>query len=97
MGYNDVIGFQGMTMHTETMNVSGMQCGGCSIKISLALKETDGIEDVQVSLASGKVTVRYDDGRISPSKLREIVTTTGFGVDGTAATNGHDPRPNCCG
>jgi copper chaperone len=86
-----------MTMRTETMNVTGMQCGGCPIKISLALKEADGIEDVQVSLASGEATVRYDDGRISPAKLREIVTATGFGVDGTAATNGHDPRPYCCG
>ncbi len=86
-----------MTMQTETMNVTGMRCGGCSNKISLALKETDGIDDVQVSLASGKVTVRYDDGRTSPAKLRGIVTATGFGVDGTAATNGHDPRPDCCG
>jgi copper chaperone CopZ len=84
-------------MQTETMNVTGMRCGGCSNKISLALKETDGIEDVQVSLASGEVTVRYDDGRISAAKLRGVVTTTGFGVGGTAATNGHDPRPDRCG
>jgi copper chaperone len=86
-----------MTMQTETMNVTGMQCGGCSNKISLALKEAVGIEDVQVSLASGEVTVRYDEGRTSPTKLREIVTATGFGVDGTAPTNGHDPRPDRCG
>jgi copper chaperone len=86
-----------MTMQTETMNVTGMQCGGCSTKISLALKEAAGIEDVQISLASGEVTVRYDDGRTSPARLRETVIATGFGVDATPATNGHDPRPNRCG
>jgi len=84
-------------MQTETMNITGMQCGGCSNKISLALRETDGIEDVQVSLASGKVTVRYDDERVRSAKLHGIVTATGFGIDETAATNGHDPRPDFCG
>lgn len=84
-------------MQTETMTVTGMLCGGCPIKLSRALKEVAGVEDVQISLASGEVTVRYDEGRISPPQLKEIVIRTGFGVDGIAATNGHDSRANYCG
>ncbi len=53
--------------------------------------------DVQISLASGDVSVRYDEAQTSPSALNEAVIRTGFGVDGIAATNGHDPRPNHCG
>jgi copper chaperone CopZ len=84
-------------MRTETMTVTGMQCGGCPTKISLALNEATGVTDVQVSLASGEVTVRYDEERTSPAQLKVVVIKTGFGVDGTAATSGHDPRPDCCG
>jgi copper chaperone len=84
-------------MQTETMNVTGMQCGGCATKISLALNRLTGVEDVQVSLASGEVTVRYDERLTSPPKLKDVVINSGFGVDGIDATNGHDPRPNYCG
>jgi copper chaperone CopZ len=84
-------------MQTEMMNVTGMMCGGCPLKLSLALNGADGIEDVQVSLASGEVTVRYDEKRTSPSHLRKVVLGAGFGVDGIAATHGHDSRPDHCG
>jgi len=84
-------------MQTDSMNVTGMQCGGCSTKISLALNALTGVEDVQVSLASGQVTVRYDEQRTSPQQLEAAVISSGFGVNGMSATNGHDPRPNACG
>ena len=84
-------------MQTTMMNVDGMQCGGCVNKLSVALNRVVGVDDVQISLASGETTVRYDENKTSPAKLKEVVIATGFGVDGVAATNGHDPRPNYCG
>jgi copper chaperone len=84
-------------MQTELMNVTGMKCGGCPIKLSLALSAMTGVGDVQVSLASGEVTVRYDEDHTSPPQLRAMVVSTGFGVGGVEATNGHDPRPDHCG
>lgn len=84
-------------MQTDSMNVTGMQCGGCSNEIALALNSTTGVEDVQVSLASGQVTVRDDEQRTSPHQLEATVISSGFGVNGMNATNGHDPRPNACG
>ena len=84
-------------MQTDMMNVTGMQCGGCPIKLSSALRQSIGVEDVQISLASGEVTIRYDDTRTSPSQLKEVIVRTGFGVDGIAATTGHDPTPDHSG
>jgi copper chaperone CopZ len=84
-------------MQTATMNVTGLKCGGCPIKLARALKEVVGVTDVQVSLASGELTVRYDESDTSPQNLHAVVVRTGFGLDGIAATNGHDPRPNYCG
>jgi copper chaperone len=84
-------------MQTDSMNVTGMQCGGCSTKISLALNALTGVEDVQVSLASGQVSVQYNEQRMSPQQLEAAVINSGFGVNGLNATNGHDPRPDACG
>jgi len=84
-------------MQTDSMNVTGMQCGGCSTKISLALNALTGVEDVQVSLASGQVSVQYNEQRMSPQQLEAAVINSGFGVNGLNATNGLDPRPDACG
>lgn len=84
-------------MQTDTMVVTGMICGGCPIKLSQALKDAAGVTDVDISLASGDVTVRYDEHLTSPARLQDVVIRTGFGTGGVAATNGHDPRPNYCG
>ncbi|MEO7206299.1 MAG: heavy-metal-associated domain-containing protein [Steroidobacteraceae bacterium] len=79
------------------MIVTGMVCGGCTNKLSRALNEVVGVEDVQVSLASGEVTVRFDERVTSPHRLSAAVVGTGFGVDGIPATNGHDPNPTHTG
>jgi copper chaperone CopZ len=63
----------------------------------LALRKSVGVEDVQISLASGEVTVRYNELRTLPSHLKDVIIRTGFGVDDIAATTGHDPKPDHCG
>jgi copper chaperone CopZ len=84
-------------MQTETILVTGMKCGGCPTKIALALNQMTSVTDVQVSLASCEVTARYEEGQTSLTELKAVVVKAGFGVDGIAATNGHDPRPDHCG
>ena len=84
-------------MQTETMTVTGRKRGGCPIKLSESLKDRTGVSDVQISLASGEVIVRYDESRTSSPQLKRTVVRCGFGIDSVAAINGHDPRPNCWG
>ncbi len=84
-------------MQTETMIVTGLKCGGCPIKLSLALNGVIGVADVQVSLASGEVIVRYDGRRASPLRLRAAVISTGFGVDGTPRLTGTMRGPIAAG
>ena len=84
-------------MQTDSFVVTGMQCGGCTIKLSLALRMLSGVDDVQISLASGEVTVVYQPTLVSPTQIQETVIRTGFGTAGIRATNGHDPRPDQCG
>lgn len=84
-------------MQTDSFFVTGMQCGGCTNKLSLALRTLSGVDDVQISLASGEVTIVYDPALVSPERIQEAVIRTGFGTAGIDATNGHDPRPDQCG
>lgn len=84
-------------MLTDSFFVTGMQCGGCTIKLSLALRTLRGVDDVQISLASGEVTVVYDPGLVTPHQIQAAVINTGFGTAGMDPTNGHGPRPDQCG
>jgi copper chaperone len=65
---------------TVTIKIEGMHCGGCTSSVTKALKATDGVEDVQVSLEKGEATVKFDDQKVTVAKLHEVITDTGFKV-----------------
>ena len=63
---------------TVTIKVEGMKCAKCSASVTKALKATDGVEDAQVSSEKGEAVIKYDDQKLSESKLREVINSTGF-------------------
>jgi len=66
-----------------------MQCGGCANKLSLALRTLNGVDDVQISLASGEVTIVYDPPS-SPGPDARDRHPNRIRAGGVDATNGHD-------
>jgi copper chaperone len=83
-------------MQTESMNVTGMTCGGCTGKVEKALKAIPGVKDVQVSLSAASATVQFDETLASTVQLASAVKAAGYGV---AAGNGAVGRPTkagCC-
>jgi copper chaperone CopZ len=48
---------KGIEMSEINLSVSGMTCGSCVKHVTNALKPLDGVEDVAVDLATGKVKV----------------------------------------
>jgi copper chaperone CopZ len=48
---------KGIEMSEINLSVSGMTCGSCVKHVTNALKPLDGVEDVSVDLATGKVKV----------------------------------------
>lgn len=44
----------------QTIKISGMMCDGCEDTVSKAIKEVDGVIDVQVSHTAGTAVVKYD-------------------------------------
>ena len=83
-------------MQTELLKVSGMTCGGCSSKITSALKAVFGVDDVNVSLSAGEAAVRYDERLTSPNQLKSAVKRAGYGVDAAKTTNGNQSKGGCC-
>ena len=63
---------------TVTIKVEGMKCAKCSASVSKALKATEGVEDAQVSSEKGEAVIKYDDQKLTESKLREVINSTGF-------------------
>lgn len=48
---------KGIEMSEINLSVSGMTCGSCVKHVTNAIKPLDGVEDVSVDLAAGKVKV----------------------------------------
>jgi len=84
-------------MQTEQLQVTGMTCGGCTGKVTQALKAIPGVGDVKVSLSAGEATVQYDERRTSPDQLKSAVKRAGYGVDALNATHSHQSKGGCCG
>lgn len=63
---------------TVKIRVEGMKCAKCSASVSKALKATEGVEDAQVSSDKGEAVVKYDDQKLTETKLREVINSTGF-------------------
>lgn len=60
--------------------VTGMTCASCVQAIETRLKETEGVGDAVVNLATEKAMVEYDPSKTSPAKLVKAIEDVGYGV-----------------
>ncbi|MEC0301912.1 copper chaperone CopZ [Terribacillus saccharophilus] len=63
-----------------TLQVNGMTCGHCEKAVKGALGELEGIQGVEVDLASGKVDVVYDDSLVTKNEMKEAIEEQGYDV-----------------
>lgn len=66
---------------TVIIRVQGMTCDGCATSVENALKSTDGVEQARVNFKSGKAVIKYNDQKVTISRLREVIHNTGFFCD----------------
>ncbi|GFN36729.1 copper ion binding protein [Tepidimicrobium xylanilyticum] len=62
----------------KTMLVEGMSCNHCVMAVTNALKELEGVTDVQVDLDSKKVEVSGEN--LMDESLKEAVEEAGYDV-----------------
>ena len=61
--------------------VEGMTCAACSARIAQGLDKLDGVETANVSLASARATIVYDDdGASTPTTSAAVIAELGYSV-----------------
>ena len=55
------------------MPVMGMMCAGCSANVERKLKAIDGIKTVAVSLPGRTVMVEYDEKKVTPADMKQVI------------------------
>ena len=64
----------------EQFNIGGMSCSFCAETITTAYDRTDGVEDVDVSLAHEELRVEYDDEVLSEATVKDVVRDLGYTI-----------------
>lgn len=65
-------------MQTATLKVQGMSCGHCVQAVEGAVKKLGG--SAKVDLASGMVTVEFDESQTSLQAIKESIEDQGYDV-----------------
>ena len=66
-----------MSLTTETIQVAGVRCERCVMRLGTALEGHDGLEAATANLM-GEVTLTWDESRTSRDDLVALLSGAGF-------------------
>jgi len=66
-----------MALVTETLQVSGIRCERCVMRLGGVLQGHEGLESANATLM-GQVTLAYDDQRTTRASLLDAMARGGF-------------------
>jgi copper chaperone CopZ len=66
-----------MSVQTETLQVGGIRCERCVLRLAETLRREDGIESANANLM-GQVTLSWDDEQTSRDTLVAALARGGF-------------------
>ena len=66
-----------MAQRSETIQVSGIRCERCVMRLAAALEGHSGLESASATL-TGHVTLAWDDDRTDRQKLLAAMANAGF-------------------
>ena len=66
-----------MASVSETIQVSGIRCEKCVMRLAKTLEGTEGLEAANANLM-GQVVLTYDDGQTSRAAIVEAMARGGF-------------------
>lgn len=66
-------------MKTEVLQVKGMSCGHCVSSVETAVKQAGGM--AKVDLASGNVTVEFDEAKQSLQAIKDAIEEQGYDIE----------------
>ncbi len=66
-----------MALQTDTIQVSGIRCERCVLRLGGALEGLDGLEAANANLM-GQVSLTWDDERVARADIVERMAHAGF-------------------
>jgi sulfite exporter TauE/SafE/copper chaperone CopZ len=76
----------------QTIQVNGMTCPSCELKIENHLKKIAGVKEAKACLAESTVNVTYDAGLVELEQLTAAITRLGYPVIPNPKTKGGDNK-----
>ena len=67
-------------------NVTGMSCAACSAHVEKAVKQLNGIKNVEVNLLTGSMTADFDENVLSDDDIINAVVCAGYGASSAQNT-----------
>lgn len=84
---------QSSPLKTQQMQVGGMDCTSCKMKIEGSLERLKGVAEASVTVATGRLTVTYNPGQVSEATIQERIKALGYTLadpKSSVALNGHE-------
>jgi copper chaperone len=69
-----------LRMEKVTLSVKGMSCGHCVKSVEGSVGELNGVQHVEVNLSEAKVTVEFDQNKVSLESIKEAIDDQGYEV-----------------
>jgi len=77
---------------TAELEVGGMHCGACAVRIERALGRLPAVASASVNLATTRAFISYDGSAISAGELCRAVADAGYTAEPAAAARSAGPR-----
>jgi Cu+-exporting ATPase len=73
-------------MRKTQLKITGMTCASCVARVEKAIRETKGVEQANVILATEIATFVYDPAQISIEDIVKSIKDAGYGVEEETVT-----------
>ncbi|MCE5038855.1 copper chaperone CopZ [Staphylococcus auricularis] len=67
-------------MTTKVIQVDGMSCEHCKSAVENALTALTGVDQAEVSLEKGNVSVNYDSEKVTTNDMKDAIEDQGYDV-----------------
>ena len=64
----------------DTMKITGMTCASCAKAVERAVKKLDDNIEANVNIATEKLSVSYDESKVTSQDIQRAIEKAGYGV-----------------
>lgn len=65
-------------MKTKILNIEGMTCAACAKAVERVTKKLQGVENSTVNIATEKLTITYDEGKVNLEDILNSIDKAGY-------------------